>query len=79
MSPAENKNHVIPGMNCSKSNTDQIFDNTVDNFTGVGTTDKDDCTWIFDFLRFTSFQGPFGSRILGLSDCELAVNIFNNA
>ena len=66
-------------MKLFKSNTDQILHSTVDNFTGVGTTDKYDCTWILDFLRFTSFQGPFGSRILGFSDCGLAVNIFNNA
>lgn len=76
MSPAENKNHVIPGI---KMFTDQIFHNTFDNFTGMGATDEDDCTWVLDLLRFTSFQGPFGTRILGLSDCVFTVNIFNNA
>ena len=80
MFPAENKNHVISGNETVQSrNTDQVFYNSFDNFTGVGTTDKDDCAWILDFLRFTGFQGPFGSRILGFSDCGLAVNIFNNA
>jgi hypothetical protein len=48
--------------------TDQIFHDTLDDFTSAGTTDKNDSTWVLDFLRFTSFQGPFGSRILGFTD-----------
>ena len=70
MFPAENNDKVIPGIKLFKSrNTDQVFYDTFDNFTGVSATDKDDCTWILDFLRFTGFKCPFGSRILGLSDC----------
>ena len=41
----------------------------------MGTTNKDDCPWILDFLRFTSFQGPFGSRILGFSERGLAIGL----
>jgi len=66
------------GLDCVKSTTDQIFHSTVDNFTGVGTADKNDCTRILDFLRFAGFQGAFRSRILGLSDCKLTVNTLNN-
>src|SRR6266851_1034441 len=54
--------------------TNQIFHSTIDNFTGARTTDKNDRTRVLDFLRFTSFQGPFGSRIFGLADYGFGVS-----
>ena len=63
----------------SEWTTDQIFHDTIDNFTGVGTADKNDRSRVLDFLRFTGLQGPFGSRILGLADCGLAVSFPGNA
>ncbi len=53
--------------------TDQFLHDSADNFASVATTDKDDCSWVLDFLWFTSFQSSLRPCILGFSGCVLDI------
>ena len=75
--PQRNQKVLFSNIIVGSETTDQIFHCTIDNLASVSTTNKNDGTWVLDFLRFTSFQGSFGSCILGLTDFALAVRFPN--